>query len=422
MIAALCWQTAINWIETSMSNRKKRTRWSVIIFGFSMAAIMVLSLMTGYLFQVAQRIDLARQQREAQRPTDVPTFEPPITTSGIGFEREALQANGLFSIAIPEPPEWGSIESSYDSFSNRARLLLRDETNVVEASLENPTQPINTVSDLELLFTEQSLGSSWRNYSDWRETARGTISRGGQEYLQLDFELTFGERTYVARQYAWVDGGRVRSVRVVTPENATDLLVFLLDNVADSFNTFEQFGDTPVSWNAYYDSTLQHIVRFPQLWQITDSADGLPASIEGDGVLMRVEAVDGESIDSEDAATAYVTALPNVTEVISTQAVERGDLSGYSVAYRYETITGEQGSGGVVLLNGEERLHITNLRVSGIEADLNTEEPDETTAQYAQVLSTFSPLTDVEYAETSFGSAAPLEPTPAAPPQQFGGF
>ena len=126
-----------------MSKSNRGTRWGILIFGISMAVVMVLSLMSGYLFQVAQRIDAARQQRAANEPTPLPTFAPPVETTLINFEREALQSSGLFSVAIPEPPEWGAIESSYDSFSNRARLVMRNDANVIEASAESPEQPVS---------------------------------------------------------------------------------------------------------------------------------------------------------------------------------------------------------------------------------------------------------------------------------------
>lgn len=408
-----------------MSNRgKRKTRWSVLIFGISMAAIMVLSLMTGYLMQVSQRLEFQRQQRQAAQPTPLPTFAPPPSTASIVFEREALQANGLFSIAIPEPPEWGAVESSYDSFANRARLIMRNPANVVEASAEAPNQPVNNLDELSLILNENTLGSSWRNYSTWRETQRTTVARGEREYLQLDFELEFQDRIFVARQASWLEDGRVYSVRVVTPENATDLLVFLLDSLVDEFNVYERFADTPLAWSAYYDTELNHIIRFPQEWQVTDAADGFPASIQAEDIMLRVEALEGETIDSEDAATAYVEALPDVSEVTSVVESENGELSGYAVAYRYETITGEDGSGAVMLLNGEAVVHVANLRVADIDVDLNTPNEQPELGTYYQVLNTLSPLSGVEYAEPSVGSSAPLaDPQQTQPnPINFGGF
>jgi hypothetical protein len=409
-----------------MSNsNNKRTRWSVIIFGFSMAAIMVLSVMSGYLMQLAQRLDVQRQQREALQPTPTPTLEPPPSVDSVTFERDVLQGNGLFSLTIPEPPNWGAVESAFDSATNQAKLLLRDELSVIEASMTVPTQPIATVDDLNASFTEQTLGASWRNYSSWRETQRVTVERNGREYLQIDFELGFRDRMFVARQAAWTDGTHVFSVRVITPENATDLLVYLLENVADQLTVYEQFSDTPVSWTAYYDAALNHVIRSPASWQVTDAADGFPASIEGENTVLRVEGIEGENVDDEAAAEAYVVGLPNVTEVLSVTEAERGELTGYAVAYRYALVTGETGSGQVLLLNGADTLHVANLRVAGVEADLNAPAEDDAGAgEYAMVMQTFSPLEGLEYAPLAFGSAAPLQAPQTQPgfPQGFGGF
>ena len=394
-----------------MSNSgKKRTRISVLIFGVSMAIVMVLSLMTGFLMQFAQRLDAQRAQADLARPTDVPTFEPPVSTANITVDRNVLQANGLFSVGVPQPPQWGAIESSFDAATNRARLLLRDSNNVVEVSMDAPAEPVSSIEAVNAIFNEQLLGSSWRNYSDWRETQRTTVNRNGTAYLQMDFELEFRDRTYVARQNAWTDGEHVYSVRVVTPGNATDLLIFLLETVTDNFTAYERFLDTPINWLSYYDNAHSHIIRYPNTWQVTDSAEGLPASIEADGVALRVEALEGDSIDSEDAAREYALALPNVSEVTTVEAVDRFGTSGYDVTYTYQTIEGVAGTGYLTLLNGESDLHV---------ADLRADDTAEAVANYTQVISTFSLLAGVEVAEVSFGSAAPLVEQPAAAPQGF---
>ena len=396
-----------------------------------MALVMVLSLMSGYLFQVAQRIDLARQQRLANEPTAIPTFEPPVQASLVNFEREALQSSGLFSVAVPEPPEWGAIESSYDSFSNRARLVLRNDANVIEASAEVPDQPVTTLDELGTLYNDQTLGASWRSYTNWRETQRTEEQIGDKTVLQMDFELDFQQRTFIARQAAWFEDDRVYSVRVITPENANDLLVFLLEEMVSSFDVVERYADTPLNWSAYYDQELSHIIRFPNNWQVTDAADGFPASIEGDGVSLRVEAVDGESIDSAEAAEDYVAALPGVDDIVSVSEVTQDELDGYQVAYTFSSVSGATGSGAVMLLNGEERLHSANLQVANTDIDLNAPGEDENAAQYVNVLATFSTLSGVEYAEETAGSAAPLQAQNSAqgqpiqqqvPPAQHGGM
>lgn len=405
---------------------KKRTRITVIVFGVFMSIVMVGSLLTGWLLQISQQLDLQRQQQQAAEPTPVPTFPPPVLTSDMTFERTALQANGLFSVNVPEPPNWGAIQSSFDTFANRARLLLRDELNVIEAWVQYPDTPVESLAQLSSeVFTEQSLGASWRNYRTWTETARTEITDASPPRLQMDFQLEFQNRTYVARQVAWFEGDRVYSVRAVTPENATELLVFMLDNVVTSFTDYAPFSSTPATWQLYYDPMLNHALRYPDIWQVTDSADGLPASIEGERVAIRVEALAGESVDDEDAAQTLAEALPLVTEVLSVEETERDSLAGYSVAYRWQNLDGDTGSGLVVMLNGDDQLHVANLRANNVDADLNAPEDadaSESADLYANIMSTFYPLSGVELAEEAITSGAPLTDAQQQPAQPNFGF
>ncbi|MEL6152041.1 MAG: hypothetical protein AAFR56_20595, partial [Chloroflexota bacterium] len=114
---------------------------------------------------------------------------------------------------------------------------------------------------------------------------------------------------------------------------------------------------------------------------------------------------------------------PGVSEVTSVVAVEREGLPGFSVAYSFSTLEGPGGSGVVVLLNDEDVLHVANLRAENINADLNEPAEDTQIVEYAQVAQTFSPIDGVEYAEQSFGSAAPLVEEPVQQPAiNTGGF
>ncbi len=395
--------------------QKKQIRWSVLAFGILMSVIMVASLATPLLLQFAQNRSLRQQAelQEEQAVTPVPTFPPPIPVTDIGFERRVLQANGLFTVAVPQPPEWDTVESRFEAFANRAQVIMRNPNGVVEAYVERPAEPPTTTEDVSTIFSQAALGTSWRNYSSWAETARSV----GADRLTIDFELEQQSRTFVARQQSWTDGEWVYSVRVVTPENATDQLVFTLDGVSNSLEPLKQFAGTPFEWDAYYDGASNHLLRYPDAWTITDAADGRPASFEAtDGtVAVRVETVDAD-ISDESGASAYVEGLANVTEVLSVQPREAGD--GYSVAYRFANFDGEGGSGLAVLLNSDESTHVADARVLAAEADLIAaadEFPDVTGA-----LQTFSIIGAIEVAEPP--------PLPSAgpggqpfDPSQFGG-
>ncbi|MFZ4815129.1 MAG: hypothetical protein ACOYL5_11390 [Phototrophicaceae bacterium] len=399
-----------------MERNKQRTRTSVVVFGVFMASLLVLSLFTGPILNYSQNLAAQRQVEAANRPTAVPTFLPPVSVSDVTFDRVALQGSGLFTVAVPAPPAWDTIESSYDTFANRARLVMRNAQEVIETAIEQPTTiDLSAPDALEQLYTEQTLGASWRSYSSWEETQRLPLNRDGRDILQMDFALTYQNRNFVARHAAWTDGTYVYSVRVITPQNATELLNFLLDGVVERFDTVDALITSPLAWNALYDASANHIIRYPQGWQATVSGVALPASIEAQGVALRVEAIADATISAEADAEAFALGLPQVTEVLSVVPTERGDLSGFTVAYSTRTPDGEIGSGGVVLLNGEGKLHVANLRVSNLSFDLNAPGDDLGAAQYANILATFIPITGVEYAANAAGSSAPLIPTvPAA--------
>src|SRR5690606_3715355 len=166
----------------------------------------------------------------------------------------------------------------------RATLSNLDAQSVVQVDLDKPPREDEaaalTLDDVDARFTTSWLEDSWRRYTSWRETGQ---RRREDDRVIMDFVLTSNNQTYVARQEAWTDGNLIYSVRVVTPENATDMLLHVLDGVAASLTVNEAFVDTPFDWAAYYDSSDQYIIRYPGSWTLADSAPGQPTSISGSG-------------------------------------------------------------------------------------------------------------------------------------------
>jgi hypothetical protein len=305
-------------------------------------------------------------------PTDrpTPTFPVPITSfDGITFDQVYLHPTGLFTVGLPA----GWLPGTPITEPFRAAITMNNNNalSVIEVSVEQPNTPITDGAGLSERFNAEYLDSSWVRYSDWTETQR--VVEDTQ--VILDFNLTLSRQTYISRQRIWTDGASIYSVRVVTPSNAVELLRYLLDGMANSLQPLTQFANEPFNWTLYYDPQTRHAIRFPGEWTIADSAPGLPASITApDGTTLRVEAAAGESIADEAAAEAWVMEnSPGSTTILSVAAVENGDLSGYSVAYAFNTVDGEPRSGLALLLNGEERLHVANLRFSSAQVDLNAQ-------------------------------------------------
>jgi len=190
-------------------------------------------------------------------------------------------------------------------------------------------------------------------------------------------------------------------VRVLVPENATDLLRYLLDGFTKSLQPQLEFKDTPFDWNAYYDPDNSDIIRYPSDWIVTDTAKGRPTSIStsGGGITLRVEARDNTSVADEAAARAFVEKQRAGISVVSVVPTTRGLGQGFSVAYSYTTVDGSKESGLSVLLNGPGgKLHIANLLFPTGGIDLN-----------AVVLNAPSPSATVEV--TAASSAATPEST-----------
>ncbi len=345
--------------------------------------------------------NLTTQTIDPVQPTAAPppTFPPPLPPSSITFDEVYLHPSGIFTIA--EPSGWEASAPPDMQEGVRATLSNLDAQSVVQVDVDKPPREDEaaalTLDDVDARFTTAWLQDSWRRYTSWRETGQ---RRREDDRVIMDFVLTSNNQTYVARQEAWTDGNLIYSVRVVTPENATDMLLHVLDGVAASLTVNEAFVDTPFDWAAYYDSSDQYIIRYPGSWTLADSAPGQPTSISGSGgESLRLETREGAVAD-EDAARAVVETLRPGAEVLSVQPVTRGEEEGFSVAYSYQTVDGDQQSGLAVLLNGaDEQLHVANLRFDGAGVDLNSEEGRASYTHLAEVVDTFAIMPGLTSAE-----------------------
>lgn len=336
--------------------------------------------------------------------TPLPTFPaPPADLSTVTFDKLYLHPSGIF--AIGQPDGWTASEPSRGATIAQVNLVNNASLTVVDSYVEDPVTPI-TADQLSDHFSESAINSSWANFTTWSESNR-TLE---DERLTIDFTVTLQGRTYVARQQAWTDGDWIYVVRVLVPENATDFLRYLLENFIASLHAQTEFKGTPLNWSAYYDPTVSHIIRYPQEWTVTDSAPGRPTSIaSNDGILLRVESREGAAVADEAAASAFIEATRSGVSIVSVEPVERGLASGFSVAYSYTTIDGDQESGLAVLLNGaNDMLHVANLLFPSAGVDLNnlageqpaadaeaTAEATEQAEQPASIGSAFSPLAQV---------------------------
>ena len=361
-------------------------------------------------------------------PTDapIPTFPPPADLSTFSFDENYLHPTGLFMIAQPT----GYEVSQPTSAPTIAQVNMVNQTalSVIDAYVEDPGAPI-TPDALDARFDAATLAQSWSRFSGWEELSR----RMDGDTLLIDFQVELQSQVYVARQKVWTDGDWIYVVRVLAPENATDYLVGLLNELAVTMQPFKAFVGTPFDWQAYYDHVLNHIIRYPSGWTVTDSAPGRPASITGtSGELLRVEAQANTTVADEAAATSWVESQRSGATVLSVTPVTRDENSGFSVAYSFSSVDGEPQSGLAVLINGSDgTLHSANLRFPAENVDLNsvqaaaeitaaevTPEPDATTDAYSDLalaMSTFRLMPPLNLSSASLPQATPT-PLPTAAP------
>ncbi len=335
-----------------------------IIFGISMALILAL---TSLLSAVSPN-----QPRQAASEPVVATFPPPPAVETIDFVQRTLHPAGLFTVAVPSGWEVSDALNTREGL----RALLGNEAaqSLIQVDVDRPPRSAETgaltLDDIDARFNQAWLGSSWREYRSWEESSR---KRSEDDQLLIDFTLGFGGQTFVARQQAWTDGEWIYSVRVVTPENATAALLHLLDGVATSLHPLKELADTPFHWNAWFDRQHAHFIRYPDTWELSDSAPGRPTSISGVGASLRIE-TDPQPVVDEADATARVAGRHTGAEILSVSAFEQAEATGFAVAWRGRNVDGDSHSGLDVLLNGPgDQLHLASLRFPGL-ADLNTED------------------------------------------------
>lgn len=335
--------------------------------------------------------------------TAAPTLPPPITDlTTITFDNTYLHPSGLFTVGIPS----GWENSGDNTTVSEAQTTMRNSTqvSVIEVRMIDSSVELNTPEDLRQIFTEEWLQSSWREYTSWTQTNGEIVD----DRLVLDFNLRRTNQEYISRQIAYIDNGRAITVRVITPPNASEMLRYVLDNTLATVQPIEKFLNTPLDWQAYFDTQTDHIIRYPSTWTLADSAPGLPASIESETVRLRVEAVEMTLAD-ESAATTYVESLRSGTRVKSVTAVDRDGLAGFQVAYTLTDADGNVNAGLAVLLNAENRVHVANLRVlnSG-DVDLNAADAATNYADVINSLATFTLMPEL----TPGTEAAEAEATP----------
>lgn len=379
-----------------MRDRKWQQRITLFL-GIFLSFGMVAGLVTPLLLN---NQNIAQPQ---SRATDVPppTQPAPPDIASISFDTTYLHPSGLFTAAIPTnyvlTNEFNSSGEAQVTMENPASL------SVMEIRVIRPVEGVSleTAEGLSSQFTREWLGSSWNRYSSWSEDARRV---DGDQFI-IDFSLERGGQDYVARQVAFTDGTWIYSLRVVSPSNASDVMQYVLENEVESFQTIDRYIGERLEWTGYFDDVNNHLLRFPSEWAVVDGSDGVPASVAGNNVQMRIEAT-GTTIDTADVASAYVAGLRSTITVLSVEAVEQYGNSGFRVAYTQSTVDGESQSGAVLIINDGTTAHVVNLLLGDVaDTDLNAvdvaaEGVDPVLVEARAVLDSFSLFPELEVSDS----------------------
>lgn len=349
----------------------KTTKTLTYVIGIIMTIAMVGSLI---LPMLSSNIGQAEIDAEAGRPTPLPepTPPPPPDTASISFDRAFLHDSGLFTIGAPTG--WSPSTGSNTADELRASLTNGELLSVVEVRISKNHTGLADSEALSAFLDNTWLGQTWSGYSRWDETSRKITDDG---IVQIDFNLSRGRSHMIGRQESWLEGGDIYSVRLVMAENASRELKFILRGVVGSIKRLPIYADAPFGWQAYFDNTDKHIVRYPSEWELTDAAEGLPATIVGEGASLVLSTVD-VAVGSEEEAIDWMQTWRSGVTARSVESVEVDGNAGFKVSYRHSTLDGETESGLAIMLNGtDNRLHVANLRLNNINEDLLAVDPSE---------------------------------------------
>lgn len=386
-----------------MQKQNKLIQRITYVFGFGMAAIMVLSLILPALSPTTTTL----QEVPPTNTPAPPTFPAPIRDlNSITITQDYLHPSGVFAVGVPEG--WTANTNVNDVQRLQTNFENSTAISKIQAGLENPTTAITTIAELNEYYNQARFQQIWvTDYANWSELGRPSTD----DKLIVNFRLRDRQnRNFLAQHIAYIEDGLIHFTRVIMPDNAQDAMFYVSNLMADQIKVNEQFRETVFGWGSSYDALNQWVLRYPRSWVRTDGGDGLPTSIRADNnVNIRVETISDSTVDEAGARELVESRFANA-EITSVEAIERNGGAGFSIAYQAQDFDGETVSGAVVLLNGDNgSLYVVSASIPEAGVDVNSEEVAENYADLVQALGSFSLITGLNLPE----------PTPRAIPTLF---
>lgn len=381
-----------------MTKKRGIQKLEFYVAGF-MAFLMISSLILPSLSRNAKNQQAVQEQTPAPTNTAVPpTFPAPLTDfNAITFDTNYLHPSGLFYVDVPSG--WSVSNNVNNTRQAQVSFNNAEAVSVIEMYVERPSTPVTTPEEVSGLYTSGVLAGSWNRYDSWREAGE---RRYVDNRVVIDFVLSRQGQDYFAQHTAWTDGNLVYVVRVVTPSNARDLMFWLSETMPTKFHVYDQYITTPLGWTGNYNQTTSTFMRYPNTWRILDGGGDKPLTVGLDeNTAITITTQEGQVAD-EAAARELVSGVRRNVEIVSVKDVTRGDVSGFSVAYKYFTPDGEERNGLAILLNGADgKLHTAIGQVNGGGVDLNTDDGRALFYDFTTALDTFSLLTGLNLPQVS---------------------
>jgi hypothetical protein len=367
---------------------------------------------------------------------EFPTIPPggtPVNISGT-----YVHPSGMFSVsrvqgwelANPSPEEL--VEPIGTVRETRMGTMFSGQASVIHTYVEHSENiPVNDLPALDAYFNQAKLDSGWTGYDGWAELNRTT----NDNKLIINFEVYYSGKTYLARQITRLQEGNGRQwimvVRLVVPNNNPDLLNKLEEVYTTSFRLWPESMKAPLSWRTLNDTG--YMVRYPPSWQLDPGQPGQARTIRGSlangNATAITRAYGAQSVQTEEAARAWVTANIPQGQPLTAQYINRREAFGYAVSYSTMDADGNRRSGVILLLNGVDgALYTLNIQTSVPSQDyLAMMPPAEPTAIPATAMPDGTPPTpqvaradqtpdDIRLLVEAFMVSPQLQkPAPAAP-------
>ncbi len=357
-----------------MSFNAKRNRRRATFIGAGIGFILIFTFVLTLIIPNAGRNSSSSSDTLYYTPAPTPiVFPTPQADPQLRGELPYIHSTGYFQTFRPAGTDWTVDEGDTTTTGGFARVIMQSGQRL--AVIHNYIQPGVQYESLDQFSTEflnaEHFASAWGDYGSWEETGR-TIT---EDSVIVNFNLVADDLPYLGRVTARLDGDWLFMSRIVVPANNPVLLDLLQSLVAAQFYGYDDLLVLPQDWPAYSDQESGFVFKHPAEWELVAGGLGRPVTFSIPGLdgknLVRLWTVPNVSIDSEAAASTWVTDAEPDAQIVGALPLTHEWDGGYRVAYTFTDTAGNTHSALTVLLNDDAgTLFIANLQAEPPDVDL----------------------------------------------------